>query len=66
LQKYQIPTVSQEPFCQAVQPLTRRRRLLLALLENEGWQWDAIASSQVTNRGNHLDDETILDQVKLD
>ncbi len=65
LEKHQIPLVDHQQFHQAIQPLTRRRRLLLALLDNEGWQWDAIASSQLTNRGSHLDDETPIDQVKL-
>jgi hypothetical protein len=65
LQKYQIPLVSTEQFNAAIRPLTRRRRLLLGLLDNEGWQWDAIASSRVTTRGSQLDDETAIDQVKL-
>ncbi|MGB3532065.1 MAG: two pore domain potassium channel family protein [Microcoleaceae cyanobacterium] len=65
LRKHQIPTVSDEQFQTAIKPLTQRRRLLLALLDNEGWQWDAISSSRVTNRGAHLDDETMIDQAKL-
>lgn len=65
LQKHQIPLVSTEQFHTAVRPLTRRRRLLLGLLDNEGWQWDAIASSRVTSRGSHLDDETTIDQANV-
>lgn len=60
-----IPTVTDEEFRQATQKVTRRRRLLLALIENDGWTWDAIASSKTTNRASHLDDETMINEAVL-
>ena len=58
LRKAEIPTVSDLEFSQAIKPIYQRRRLLLAMLENDGWTWDNIASLQTTNRGHNLDDET--------
>ncbi|MEC4892625.1 MAG: ion channel [Oscillatoria sp. PMC 1051.18] len=60
-----IPTVTDEEFRQATQKLTRRRQLLLALIEHDGWTWDAIASSKTTNRASHLDDETMINEAVL-
>ncbi|MGF1674964.1 MAG: ion channel [Rivularia sp. (in: cyanobacteria)] len=60
-----IPTVSDEEFFTRIKIITKRRRLLLALAENDGWNWDAIASSITTNRATSLDDETLIDDVKL-
>lgn len=60
-----IPTVSDEEFFEITKIITKRRRLLLALAENDGWTWDAIASSITTNRASSLDDETMIDDVML-
>lgn len=60
-----IPTVSDEEFFEKTKIITKRRRLLLALAENDGWTWDAIASSITTNRASSLDDETMIDDVML-
>ncbi|MBD0269321.1 MAG: two pore domain potassium channel family protein [Cyanobacteria bacterium Co-bin8] len=60
LRSHGIPTVSDEEYHRAAKRLGQRRKLLLALLTNDGWSWDAIASSQTTNRTNHLDDEVSL------
>lgn len=60
-----IPTVSDEEFFESTKIITKRRRLLLALAENDGWNWDAIASRITTNRAISLDDETMIDEVKL-
>lgn len=50
------------PFEQAMDHLQKRRRLLLALVTNDGWTWDAVDSKQTTNRANHLDDQTPINQ----
>lgn len=60
-----IPTVSDEEFWERTKIITKRRRILLALAENDGWTWDAICSSLTTNRANSLDDETMIDDVML-
>ena len=60
-----IPTVSDEEFWSRTKIITKRRRFLLALAENDGWTWDAIASSITTNRASSLDDETMIDDVML-
>ncbi len=60
-----IPTVSDEEFFKNTKIITKRRRILLALAQNDGWTWDAICSSLTTNRASSLDDETMIDEVKL-
>ncbi|MGF1482660.1 MAG: ion channel [Cyanophyceae cyanobacterium] len=60
-----IPTVSDEEFWQATKQITRRRQLLLALVHNDGWTWEAVASSKTTNRASSLDDETIIEDAVL-
>ncbi|MBD0334022.1 MAG: two pore domain potassium channel family protein [Cyanobacteria bacterium Co-bin13] len=62
LRSHGIPTVSDEEYHRTAKRLGlgQRRKLLLALLNNDGWSWDAIASSQTTNRTDHLDDEISL------
>jgi len=60
-----IPTVSDQEFWEATKHVTRRRRLLLAFVENDGWVWDAIASSQTSNRGSAFDDETVIEDAVL-
>ena len=37
-----IPVVEDELFKSALRPLAGRRRLLLTLVRNEGWTWDAV------------------------
>ncbi|MFW6358390.1 MAG: ion channel [Chroococcales cyanobacterium] len=65
LRKHGIPTVSDRQFLETTKALTHRRQLLLALIEHDGWNWDAIASSHTTNRACHLDDSSLVDQVIL-
>lgn len=60
-----IPTVDERTFHESTKYINKRRRLLLALVQNDGWNWDAVASSHTTNRANSLDDDTILDSVIL-
>lgn len=55
-----IPTVSDREFAQRTQGLKFRRQLLLAMVEEGGWTWDAVASTKTTNRAIHLDDETLI------
>lgn len=58
LRRYGIPTVSEAEFLDAIKQdtLAQRRHLLLALVRNDGWTWDAVASSHTSNRGQRLDD----------
>ncbi|MGF1494677.1 MAG: ion channel [Microcoleaceae cyanobacterium] len=65
LKRAGIPTVSYKEFEQSTQQITRRRQLLLALVQNDGWVWDAIASSQTTSRASDLSDDTIVAQLTL-
>ncbi|KKD35121.1 potassium channel family protein [Limnoraphis robusta] len=58
-----IPTVSDSQFQQATQHLSQRRRILLELIRNDGWTWDAIASTRTTSRASNLDDHSALDDV---
>jgi hypothetical protein len=37
-----IPVVEDELFNSALKGLASRRRLLLALVTNEGWEWEAV------------------------
>ena len=65
LERHGIPTVGDRAFKQNIKHVSTRRKLLLALVRNDGWSWDAIASSLTTNRATSLDDETIIDSVIL-
>ncbi|MGB2926324.1 MAG: ion channel [Limnothrix sp.] len=56
-----IPTVDNSDFVEETEQIHRRRKLLLALVENDGWSWGAIASSDTTNRGLGLDDKDTID-----
>ena len=60
-----IPVVSEQDFHEALRPLTQRRRLLLALIQSDGWSWDNIASRRTTGRGISLDDNTELKKISL-
>ncbi|MEC4985671.1 MAG: potassium channel family protein [Oscillatoria sp. PMC 1068.18] len=60
-----MPTVTDEEFHEATKKLKKRRRMLLALLENDGWKWDAIASRKTTNRASYLDDGTTINEAVL-
>ncbi len=60
-----IPTVSDRAFIEATSNINHRRRLLMALIKNDGWTWDAIASSRTTNRATNLDDETEMNDLVL-
>jgi len=60
-----IPTVSTEEFEDALQRLQRRRKLLLALLQEDGWPWDATTSMQGGDRASDLDDENRLREFSL-
>lgn len=42
-----IPTASDEDFQAAVSEIERRRRLLLALVKNDGWSWETIENPYV-------------------
>ncbi|MBD2740419.1 ion channel [Coleofasciculus sp. FACHB-1120] len=44
LRAYGIPTVSDEAFASEVSNLTKRRRLLLALVRNDGWSWKEVGN----------------------
>lgn len=59
LRSHGIPTVSDQDFYQMARCLERRRRLLLALIDGDGWSWDAVASSDTTSRTLNLDDAAI-------
>ena len=65
LEKHGIPTVGDRAFRTATKQVSRRRKLLLALVRNDGWSWDAVGSSLTTNRATSLDDETMIDSVIL-
>ncbi|WP_019509598.1 potassium channel family protein [Pleurocapsa sp. PCC 7319] len=58
LRNKSIPTVSDRQFQETTNHINKRRKLLLALVRNDGWSWDAIASSETTSRATSLDDET--------
>ena len=60
-----IPTVSDRTFKQGTKHIIKRRKLLLALVGNDGWSWDAVGSSLTTSRATSLDDETMFDSVIL-
>lgn len=60
-----IPVVSDREFIEATKCVTQRRRFLLALVKNDGWSWDAVASSHTTSRANHLDDRSAIEDLVL-
>lgn len=51
-----IPLIDNSEFLEATSHIHKRRQLLLALVKNDGWTWDAVASRQTTGRANDLDD----------
>ena len=65
LEQHGIPTVGDRAFKQATKHIIKRRKLLLALVRNDGWSWDAVGSSLTTNRAKSLDDETMLESAIL-
>ena len=65
LEQHGIPTVGDRAFQQATKKIVKRRKLLLALIRNDGWSWDAVGSSLTTNRAISLDDETMINSVTL-
>lgn len=44
-----VPTVSDEAFESAIGDLARRRRLLLALVQSHGWDWDDVENPRTAN-----------------
>ena len=57
LRTHGIPTVDEHCFIESTRQISQRRKLLLALVENDGWSWDAVASSYTTSRGRSFDDD---------
>ncbi len=60
-----IPTVDDGSYIKAFTQINKRRRLLLALVENDGWSWNAAASSLTTSRAKNLDDDSIVEDLIL-
>ncbi len=60
-----IPTVSDEEFRKAIQQVSGRRQLLLALVQNDGWNWNSVASTKTTNRASTLDDTALINNAVL-
>ena len=60
-----IPTMEDERYLKAMKQISTRRKLLLALVENDGWSWDAAASSLTTTRGKSLDDDEVIEDFTL-
>ena len=60
-----IPTVSDRSFKNATSHINQRRKLLLALIRNDGWSWNSIASSKTTSRAESLSDYTMVNSRVL-
>ena len=60
-----IPTLKDCDYIKAMKQINQRRKLLLALVENDGWSWDATASSLTTSRAKSLDDDEIIEDLTL-
>ena len=60
-----IPTIEDEIYIKVMKQIGTRRKLLLALVENDGWSWDAAASSLTTSRAKSLDDDDIIEELIL-
>ena len=60
-----IPTLKDRAYIKAMSQIDTRRKLLLALVENDGWSWSATASSLTTNRAKSLDDDEIVEDLTL-
>lgn len=56
-----IPTNSDLAFIRSTKHLDKRRKLLLALVESDGWSWDAVGSTKTTNRSRNLNDRNNFD-----
>ncbi|MGB3694573.1 MAG: hypothetical protein WA865_19550 [Spirulinaceae cyanobacterium] len=56
-----IPVVSEREFAVAMQQLIKRRRLLLAFVQNDGWTWHEIASGAKSARSQELDDAILTE-----
>jgi hypothetical protein len=50
LRQARIKTLDDEDFLNMVDPLQKRRRLLLGLVEQEGWRWDDVVEAPVPGR----------------
>ena len=60
-----IPTMEDYVYIKAMKQIDTRRKLLLALVENDGWSWDAAASSLTTSRAKSFDDDEIIEELTL-
>lgn len=60
-----IPVVSDQEFLEATKHFILRRKLLLALVKHDGWNWDSVSSTATTNRASSLDDETAIEKPEL-
>ena len=60
-----IPTLDDFDYLKAMKHIAKRRKLLLALVENDGWSWDAAASSLTTDRAKSLDDDEVAEDFSL-
>ena len=60
-----IPTVEDSAYIKAMKQISTRRKLLLALVENDGWSWNAAASSLTTARAKNLDDDETAENFIL-
>ena len=66
LRKKGIPTLDDLTYIKAMKKINKRRKLLLALVENDGWSWDAASSSLTTNRAKSFDDDAIVEDLVLE
>jgi len=65
LRRKGIPTCDDRIYIKAMQQIDTRRKLLLALVENDGWSWSAAGSSLTTNRAKSLDDDEVVEDLDL-
>jgi len=65
LRKKGIPTLDDSTYGKAMKQIATRRKLLLALVDNDGWSWSATGSSLTTNRAKSLDDDEIVEDLTL-
>ena len=61
-----LPVLNDDKYIYAMQQIHTRRKLLLALVENDGWSWDSVASSLTTNRAKSLDDDAIVEELSIE
>ena len=65
LRRKGIPTLDDVIYAKAMKQIDNRRKLLLALVENDGWSWSAAGSSLTTNRAKSLDDDEVVEDLDL-